>query len=152
MPEMIHYYKANCHSENLKLIREFVKFVLNDFNFTLSETEVNQLVLAVDEVCTNIIFHSAENNPNKTLEVSIIEEKDRIEFEIIDQYSQQFDPNRILQLRPSLQNIIEERRKGGIGLLLVRNIMDEIEVDRGNCQNIWRLRKSFKNHPFSHTA
>lgn len=145
---MIHYYKAHCHAENLKLIREFVKCVLNDF--MLSATEINQLVLAVDEVCTNIIFHSAGNNPHKTLEVSIIEEQDGIAFEIIDQYSYQIDF--MLQLQPSLQNIIAERRKGGIGLLLVRNIMDEVQVDRGGCQNVWRLRKSLRNYSFSHIA
>lgn len=144
---MIHYYKASCHAENLKLIREFVKAVLR--NFSLSETEVNQLVLAVDEVCTNIIMHSAKNNPHKTLEISIIEENDRIEFQIIDQHSLPQDFNLALNLRPSLQNIVEQRRKGGIGLLLVRNIMDEVEIDRENYQNVWRLRKCFKNAPFS---
>jgi serine/threonine-protein kinase RsbW len=144
---MIHYYKASCHAENLKLIREFVKAVLRDF--LLSETEVNQLVLAVDEVCTNIIMHSAHNNPYKMLEVHIIEENDHIEFRIIDQHSLPQDFNLTLYMRPSLQNIIEERRKGGIGLLLVRNIMDEVEIDREDCQNVWRLRKCFKNAPFS---
>ncbi len=146
---MIHYYKANCHTQNLKLIREFVKVVLRDF--ALSDTEANQLVLAVDEVCTNIISHSAANNPHKTLEVSIIQEDDRIEFEIIDQYSEHFDPTGLLKVMPSLQHIVTERRKGGIGLMLVRNIMDEVEVDTGNAQNIWRLRKSFKQH-IVHTA
>jgi serine/threonine-protein kinase RsbW len=121
-------------------------------NLHLSENNLNQLVLAVDEVCTNIIFHSANNNPNKTLEITIVESADSLEFEIIDRYSGQFNPVQALQVRPTLQNIIEERRKGGIGLLLVRNIMDEVEVSHENCQNIWRLRKMLKNEPYSHSA
>ena len=145
---MIHCYQVNCHSDNLKYIREFVKVVLRDLH--LSETETNQLVLAVDEVCTNIIFHSADNNPNRTLEVNIIENFDVLEFEIIDQYCPEFNPTNYV--RPSLQNIIQERRKGGIGLILVRNIMDEVEVSHENSQSIWRLRKAIRHAPFSQSA
>jgi|GEM_PF-181232 len=136
---MIHYYKVNCHADNLKLIREFVKVVLRDF--ILNETQINQMVLAVDEVCTNIICHSAENNPDKALEVNIIDTFDMLEFEIIDKHCAHFDPANYI--RPCLQTIVKERRKGGIGLLLVGNIMDDVQVNHDNTQNTWRMRKSF---------
>ncbi len=145
---MIHCYKINCHSDNLKLIREFVKVVLRDIS--LSDTEINRMVLAVDEVCTNIICHSAENNPDKSLEVNIINTLNALEFEIIDDHCAQFNPANYA--RPSLQTIVQERRKGGIGLLLVRSVMDEVEVSHDNSQNIWRLRKALNTQDLLHPA
>ena len=137
---MIHYFKVNCLRDNLKLIREFVNVVLR--NLSLSEVEINQLVLAVDEVCSNLIIHSNQCNPNNAIEINILDQKERILFEIIDNEAKEFD---ITQYKnPNLKKIVKERKKGGLGLMLVNKIMDNVEVKSDNSQNIWRLYKDIK--------
>jgi serine/threonine-protein kinase RsbW len=44
---------------------------------------------------------------------------------------------------PDLKKVIEEKRKGGIGILLVKKIMDEIEFESKNGKNTCRLIKNF---------
>jgi serine/threonine-protein kinase RsbW len=39
--------------------------------------------------------------------------------------------------------VIGEKRKGGIGILLVKKIMDEIEFESKNGENTCRLIKNF---------
>jgi serine/threonine-protein kinase RsbW len=45
---------------------------------------------------------------------------------------------------PNLNQVIEEKRKGGIGILLVKKIMDEIQFESKNGKNICRLIKNFQ--------
>jgi serine/threonine-protein kinase RsbW len=138
---MVHYFKISCLRDNLKLIREFVNVVLR--NLTLTDLEINQLVLAVDEVCANMMIHSNQINVDKFLEISIIDQKDKLLFEVIDRNnSEYFDPAQYKN--PTLKKIIKERRKGGIGLMLVNKIMDNVEVKTDNTQNIWRMTKELK--------
>ena len=139
---MIHYYKTNCIDENLRLIREFVKCVLHEFNF--NDIQINQLVLAVEEVCTNVIRHSIPQKGNDSLEINITDHHNFLEFEIIDNHlPTSFDPGSYKTT--TINHIVKERKKGGIGLMLVKIIMDEVEYMHTNAQNIWRLRKSFPN-------
>jgi serine/threonine-protein kinase RsbW len=44
---------------------------------------------------------------------------------------------------PELTQVIGEKRKGGIGILLVKKIMDEIEFESKNGENTCRLIKNF---------
>ncbi|WP_299455648.1 ATP-binding protein [uncultured Microscilla sp.] len=134
---MVHYYKVNCVRDNLRLIREFVTVVLR--NLSLSEIEVNQLVLAVDEICSNLIIYSHNCNPDYFLEINIEDQADKILFEIIDQDANFFDISEYQE--PKISNIIKERRKGGVGLMLVNRIMDTVEVSVEDHQNIWRMTK-----------
>jgi serine/threonine-protein kinase RsbW len=135
---MIYYYKVNCLPKNLKAIRDFVASVLR--NIPLSEIEVNQLVLAVDEVCTNLMVHVHQYNPNEFIEISITHFPEAIQFEIIDRTATAFDLSQYKFI--GLTAIVQERRKGGLGLLLVHKIMDKVEVQQDNAQSTWRLMKS----------
>jgi serine/threonine-protein kinase RsbW len=140
---MVHYFKVNCLRDNLKLIREFVNVVLR--NLSLNEVEINQLILAVDEVCTNVMIHSADSTPENYLEISICDQKDKLLFEIVDKNAPiHFDPSQYKN--PTIKKIVKERRKGGIGLLLVNKIMDNVEVSNDNAQNVWRLTKEIKSN------
>lgn len=137
---MTHHYKANCSTDNLKLIREFVKVVLTDYQ--LSKNEINQLVTAVDEVCSNLIIHSNECDDSKHIEINIENEKaNTIIFKIIDNNSIFFDLKSYEP--PTLDKIIEEKRRGGLGLKLIQKIMDSIEVKKNitGKGNVWTLSK-----------
>jgi len=138
---MTHTYKASCARENLRLIREFVNLVIH--NYPLSEIEINQLILAVDEICSNLIIYSHNCNPQDNIEINIYDQnQERLIFEIIDPEADYFDVGNYQE--PNLENIVQERRKGGVGLMLVHRIMDTVELIQINNQSIWKLSKKLK--------
>lgn len=137
---MNYRYKACCSKQKLKEIRDFVTAVLQKYH--LSDVETNNLVLAVDEICANLIIHSHDCNPSEYIELLInVKENEGITFEIYD-YGIGFNPNRYQE--PSLKEIVKEKKKGGIGLMLVKRIMDDVEFKSDSRQNVCRLYKKFK--------
>ena len=137
---MIHYYKFFCTRDNLKGIRNFVEGILRTYN--LSDIEVNQVVLAVDEICANLIIHSHNCNPNDVVELSVRNQPEGITFEIVDKGAVPFDLEQYQ--KPDINSLVQERRKGGMGLMLVNHVMDQVEVNHENGQAVWRLYKSLR--------
>lgn len=134
---MKYKFTASCSKDQLKVIRSFVNNSLN--NHGLSDIEISTLVLAIDEVCANLIIHSHQCNPNHYLDLVIsIQPQKGIAFDIIDQ-GIGFDINQYTE--PSLNELIERKRKGGIGLILVKKIMDEIQFVKVNNKNTCKLFK-----------
>jgi serine/threonine-protein kinase RsbW len=134
---MIHYYKFYCSRENLKGIRDFVTGVLR--NYSLSEIEINHMVLAVDEVCSNLIIHSHQCNADDSIELSIRNQATGVTFEIIDRAGTYFDFNSYKA--PELEQLVLQGHKGGMGLRLVKKLMDKVEVEYKDSQSTWRLYK-----------
>lgn len=137
---MTYSFKVPCCKDRLQSIRDFVTNILSHYD--LSDVDAHQLVLAVDEVCANLMIHSHHCNPHENIELNIrVEENSGITFEIRDEGTG-FDFCSYKE--PDLNEIIGTKRKGGVGLILVRRIMDKIEYDccTKKHHNIYRLRKS----------
>lgn len=129
--------KVACSKSKLGEIREFLQRVLRENS--IPEVTVNTLILAVDEVCANLIIHSHNCNPDDHLELKVrLNGKSEITFDIID-YGDGFNINEYKE--PLISDIVRQKRKGGIGLMLVRRIMDEIELIEGKKKNVYRLHK-----------
>lgn len=126
----------DCQVEKLKDIRMFIDTILK--SIAVSDELRNLLVLAVDEVCANVIIHSQRLDASKNIEVKVCYKTGNFVVEILDS-GLPFDPASISE--PSLNTIISERRKGGLGLMLVRRIMDSVETHRENDTTIYRLVK-----------
>ena len=129
-------YQVPCSTNRLKEVRSFVNEVLHGYEF--SEVDINRMVLAVDEVCSNLIIHSNNCNPDEQIELRIRVDQEGIVFEIKDQ-GLAFKPEAYNE--PSLREVIRKRKKGGAGLMLVKRIMDEIEFRTENSHNVCRLYK-----------
>lgn len=109
--------------------------------YTLSEVDRHQVTLAVEEVCSNLIIHSHDCNPKDEIHLEIKSLDKKMIVEITDKG----DAFNLLEYQvPELSQVIEEKRKGGIGILLVKKIMDEIEFESENGKNICRLIKNFR--------
>lgn len=134
---MEYKFKVPCSKSNLGEIREFLQRVLSENS--IPEVTVNTLVLAVDEVCANLIIHSHNCNPDEQIELKVkVNGKSAITFDIID-HGVGFNIGDYEE--PSISDIVKQKRKGGIGLMLVRRIMDEIELIKGDKKNVYRLHK-----------
>lgn len=131
-------FNLSCSTAALAELRSFLQ--QNLAIFKLSEMDRHQVTLAVEEVCANLIIHSHACNPKEEIHLEVKELNKKIIVEITDQG----DAFNLLEYDvPDLSQVIEEKRKGGIGILLVKKIMDEIQFESKNGKNICRLIKNF---------
>jgi serine/threonine-protein kinase RsbW len=129
--------KVPCSKDKLKSIREFVENTLK--KYALPELEISQLVLAVDEICANMIIHSHDCDDSQSIDILIQVDKGKsIVFEITD-HGHSFNYKEYQE--PTLNEIVQSKKKGGIGLMLVKRIMDNVEFTTSPGHNICRLLK-----------
>jgi serine/threonine-protein kinase RsbW len=137
---MNHKLNLSCSTAALAELRSFLQ--QNLAVYTLSEVDRHQVTLAVEEVCSNLIIHSHACNPKDEIHLEIKSLDEKMIVEITDKG----DAFNLLEYQvPELSQVIEEKRKGGIGILLVKKIMDEIEFESENGKNICRLIKNFRS-------
>ena len=110
--------------ENLPSVRDFIQ------DAARSVCEVDQfaydLALAVDEVVTNVIIHGYGNKPGR-VEINIVAAPPEMEIVIRDQASP-FDPT--LLEEPDLEQTLEERSIGGLGVYMAKILTDEMVYRR----------------------
>lgn len=134
----MHSLQVPCTKENLKEIRYFVENALS--RHSISPNDIYFIKLAIDEICANLIIHAHHCNQDDILEVKIRTEGSTFVFEIHDQSNDNF--NLLEYKSPDIQHIVSNRKNGNMGLALVKNIMDDIEVEHNQGHNICRLYKS----------
>jgi len=135
---MEYNFKVPCSKNRLGDIREFLEKVLSEND--VPEVTMGSLVLAVDEVCANLIIHSHKCNEKEQIELKVdVNKKDGVTFYIIDR-GDGFNIGEYQE--PSISEIVKTKRKGGMGLMLVRRIMDDIELIKKKHKNIYRLHKN----------
>lgn len=135
-------YRLNiaCQTSALSELRTFLQQALNEVR--LNEMEKHQVTLAVEEVCANLIIHSHGCNPKDNIQLEIRNSDQKLIVEISDQ-GKAF--NILNYETPDLKKVMVEKRKGGLGIILVKKIMDEIEFESENGTNTCRLIKWFRS-------
>ncbi|MFI5236990.1 MAG: ATP-binding protein [Ignavibacteriales bacterium] len=114
--------KVSSKTENLSKIRDFVG--ANASTAGVSQSTVENIVLAVDEACTNIIKHAYKSSPDGEIIIQIEYDESRLTITIID-YGKSFEPERIPQ--PDLRKYYNERKVGGLGMYLMKSLMDDVK-------------------------
>ena len=137
---MKHRLDLSCQTSALADLRAFLHHTMEDTS--LSEIQRHQVTLAVEEVCANLIIHSHGCNPQSSIHLEVKDADDRIIFEISD-HGKAF--NLTEYESPDLKKVLTEKRKGGLGIILVKKIMDEIEFESKNGTNTCRLIKWFRS-------
>jgi serine/threonine-protein kinase RsbW len=134
---MNYKYKVGCSIENLKGVRDFIRGTLKSHN--VKDLQISEMVLALDEMCSNLMIHAHQCNPNDLFELNITIQKGKpVVFELIDDGTV-FDINQFAE--PDLGNLVHEKRKGGLGIRLVKSIMDKVEYQKRSGKNVCRLIK-----------
>jgi len=102
-------------------IRDFVKNEAIVFGF--DDAVCNKIVLAVDEACTNLINHAYKKDRTKELCVQIEKIDKNFIVKIFDMAAP-FDPMKATQ--PNMDEYFKTYKKGGLGIQIMRLVMDEI--------------------------
>ncbi|WP_194776743.1 ATP-binding protein [Pararhodonellum marinum] len=133
---MKHRLTLYCDKSQLADLRNFLSGVLKDK--PISDTTKFEVILAVEEVCANLIIHSHGCNSKDKITLQVQEIDDKLIFEIKDS-GKSF--NLLEYQAPLLGDVIREKRKGGLGIMLVKKIMDKIEFESNGKDNTCRLIK-----------
>lgn len=127
-----------CAREKLSDIRRFLRQALA--NIDVAEPIRQEIVLAVDEACANAIIHGnqCDHNRHLHLEVKTAEGKLVVEISDVGDFEQDLAQHRDYDL----ESLIEQRKKGGLGLKLIYTLMDQVDYHKEGSRNICTLTKN----------
>ena len=93
---------------------------------------VYRVTLVIEELVVNIINHGHDDGVHD-IEIAMASEPDALTVEIIDD-GRPFDPLSDAP-EPDLDSLLEDRPVGGLGIHLVRTMMDEVHYRRERDRN-----------------
>ncbi|MBI3208099.1 MAG: ATP-binding protein [Candidatus Solibacter usitatus] len=128
-------------TENLALIRDFVANIGKQAG--LPDSDLSMIELAVDEACANVIEHAYGSDGTKEVIVRAMLDAEAITIEVVDT-GKGFDPNIVEQ--KELKRLVEERRSGGLGMRMMKLVMDEVQYNiKPGERNELRMVKRLKH-------
>lgn len=103
-----------------------------------------QIILALDEIVSNVIHHGWKNDGEHQVWVRVARLKDELRMEVEDD-AMPFNPLEFPA--PNMDQPPEERDAGGLGIHLVRQFMDGLEYQRRDGRNSLVMRKKLRDEP-----
>ena len=120
----------------LEDVREFVTKKARSAEF--SESVVEQLKIAVDEACTNVIKHAYDGEGEHVIDIAVIISRDKLVVRLRDR-GRSFDPTTYSE--PNLIQFAKSRKAGGLGVHIINRLMDRVEYRTQGDVNECRLVK-----------
>lgn len=100
----------------------------------------NHIELAIEEALVNIINYAYSSEKVGRLDIQCLRDDKKIKF-ILKDWGKPFDPTKESK-KPNFDLSIEERPIGGLGIHLLRSLMDDVHYRREDDANILELRKN----------
>jgi serine/threonine-protein kinase RsbW len=122
--EPVNYLCISAELNNLPKIRKFIQESARSKE--IDADAISDIVLAVDEITTNIIVHGY-NGAGGDIEFKMSTEAGWVIIQVSDR-ARPFDPTRLPP--PDISLPLEERTPGGLGVYLAKNLMDELTYKR----------------------
>lgn len=124
--------------DNVERVQEFVKNELRDYELSI-KTE-NEIDIAVEEIYVNIAQHAY--GPEQG-EVIVECEVETVENPVVvitfTDWGKAFNP--LEKENADVTLSAEERSIGGLGIFLVKKMMNEVAYRYDECKNIFTMRK-----------
>jgi serine/threonine-protein kinase RsbW len=114
------------HTSQLELIRRVTKQIAG-IAPGFSDDDIEDISLALDEACTNVIRHSYRGKETGVIQVEICIEPTKVTISLMDkgEEGQLFNPALLTPV--DKEKYLESLSKGGLGVYLIKKIMDEVE-------------------------
>lgn len=121
-------------------VREFIEHIGKRYRF--DDKVVNSFKLVIDEACTNIIRHGYRDIKNGEITIKAIVRRLSLTILIIDQ-GRSYDPSKAAT--PDLGKYVDIGKKGGLGIMMMRKLMDDLQYSVTERGNEFRLTKYREN-------
>ncbi len=109
-------------SKYLHMVHELTRLLAETTGFDATEAE--NIALAVDEATTNVVQHAYQGEPGHEIEVHFDPEGDSLDIVILHD-------GKPLESVPvpdfDLDELVAEHKTGGLGLTIMRQMMDKVE-------------------------
>jgi serine phosphatase RsbU (regulator of sigma subunit)/anti-sigma regulatory factor (Ser/Thr protein kinase)/transposase len=132
-------YKFPASLDYLGEMREFITRVGRKYG--VSEHIINNFKLAIDEAATNVIRH-AYRDWEGFITIRMLIRDRNVAVSLIDQ-GRTFDPRKVRD--PDLNRYVNIGKKGGLGIFIMRRLIDEIDYRKtveGNELKLVKFRKA----------
>ena len=128
-------------TELLKMVVELTRHIVTMNQF--GPVCIQQIPVAVDEAITNVIKHSYQYKSDRDIRLEYYTHPEAIKIKIIFSGI----PPVFQEQGVDLKKMIKEKKKGGLGVNLMRKIMDSViyktEDNVNSCELIkWKMKKS----------
>ncbi|MEW6027225.1 MAG: ATP-binding protein [Planctomycetota bacterium] len=126
----------NSELKHLNLARHFILRTIRKVN--VAPSDENKIVLATDEALSNIVEHAYQFNKSGYIDINVEANPKQFQIRIMNG-GRDFDPDRI-KIKDIAEHI-KQGKKRGLGIFLMRRIMDEVRYSFKNGQNQLTLIK-----------
>lgn len=133
----IHKLKVDASTEHLAKVRDFVAAHASQMG--LSDKDISDVRLAVDEAYTNIIKHAYQNKSSNPVEIEIGHNNSELWISLSD-HGHPFDPSGYQE--PDIFQRIKDKKRGGMGVYLIRKLMDHVQYNTRGKTNEIRMVKN----------
>lgn len=123
----------------LKMVVELTRHLAMLYHF--SPPEAQKISLAIDEAVTNVIKHSYNNSTDQEITIDYFMASAGVKIRI----TYGGIPPTLNEQEINLSRMIKNKRKGGLGVKLMRSIMDSVDYtthDGKNCCEMTKWQKS----------
>jgi anti-sigma regulatory factor (Ser/Thr protein kinase) len=107
----------------------------------LSRKCLFEINLALDELFTNIISYGFPDQSEHFIQVNVSAERGVLTV-VLEDDGIAFNP--VARIPPELPCTLDECKVGGLGIHLVKNLMDEVTYERRTGANVLTLKKSIE--------
>ena len=125
--------------DSLSDIFDFVSDYLKRFN--IDEASSFKTNLAIEELFTNMIKYQTDGKHDIIIELML--EDNKLIINMTDQDVKRFDITKSPEV--DINKPLNERKDGGLGLFLVKKIMDEVKYDYKNGNSRITIVKNLEN-------
>ena len=135
-------------NKNLQLINEISQLsAITDFvenlveEWELSPGLAMSLNLVLEEAFTNVVFYAYNDEKQHVIDLNFSKNGDQLKIVLTDDGSE-YDPTQ--KPDPDFDVPIEKRNVGGLGIFLIKKIMDTVEYQRKDNKNYLVMTKTLK--------
>ena len=118
-------------------VNGFIEEFLSKKN--VKDKVIRQIAIAVDEICSNIFNYAYKHREGNKISVEISYKDNQVMIKFIDT-GIKFNP--LEKEDPNVNLSLEERGVGGLGIFLVKRLMDDVQYEYSpNGENILTIIK-----------
>ena len=132
--------RVNNQIDELTRVAGFLEETGEEWEFPMPL--VFSLNLVLEEAWTNTISYGFDDEDNHIIEINFIKDGPLLTISIIDD-GHEYDPT--AKADPDITLSAEERQIGGLGIFLIKKIMDTVEYQRRDHRNYLILTKNIES-------